>query len=199
MQARLRLIFALLALGALLVLATSGCAPTKTTGAPPVPSGAPTDDMAPPPQTESSASEGFSGNPQGVVAPNVTGTTLDGQPFDLSTYKGKVVVVDFWATWCPPCRKGIPDLIALQTKYGSQGLQIVGFSVDREESEVKSFVTEQGINYPILIVGQKVSKDWGGVNSIPATFILDKAGVIQKDFVGLTPIEELESAIKGLL
>ncbi len=207
-----RSVFVLLLVLALATLLTSGCGPKKTTGAPETPSGAPTTDMAPQPEQSASSSEGneaskeavvvegsFKGAPKGVVAPNVTGSTLDGQPFDLTDYKGKVVMVDFWATWCGPCVRGIPDLIALQSKYGDKGFQVIGFSLDRNESKVEDFVKNEGINYPILVVPPSVAEAWGEIEGIPTTYILDKEGFIRHDYLGPASPQELEAAIEALL
>jgi len=195
-----RSVFTLLLVVALAaLLTTSGCGPKETAGAPETPPGAPTTDLAPQPQVETPVSESPADNSGLKKAPSVTGATLDGKPFDLASYKGKVVVVDFWATWCAPCVHGIPDLMALQEKYGKQGFQILGFSVDRNKADVESFVAEKKINYPIVIVDQAVAEAWGGVNAIPTTFILNKDGYIAKDFVGLTPAEELEATFTPLL
>lgn len=192
-------VLALLLVLALAALLTSGCGQKETTGAPETPPGAPTADMAPQPEVETPANESPADNSGLKMAPSVTGTTLDGKPFDLASYKGKVVIVDFWATWCGPCVKGIPDLMALQEKYGKQGLQILGFSVDRSKTEVEDYVAKEKINYPIIIVDPSVADAWGGVDAIPATFILNKDGYIVKDFVGLTPPEELEAVFTPLL
>ncbi len=207
-----RSVFVLLLVLALAALLASGCGPKKTTGAPETPSGAPTTDMAPQPEQSPSSSEGneasneavlvegsFKGAPKGVVAPKVTGSTLDGQPFDLEDYKGKVVMVDFWATWCGPCVRGIPDLIALQNKYGDKGFQVIGFSLDRNEGKVEDFVKSEGINYPILVVPPSVAEAWGEIEGIPTAYLLDKEGVIRHDYLGPASPQELEAAIEALL
>jgi cytochrome c biogenesis protein CcmG/thiol:disulfide interchange protein DsbE len=125
---------------------------------------------------------------------------VDGKTVKLSSFKGKVVILDFWATWCPPCRQEIPDFISLQKQYGSKGLQIVGVALDQEGKDVvKPFVKEQGINYPIgLDPESSVPPSYGGVRGIPTTFVIDKKGNIVKKYVGAKPRATFEADIKAL-
>jgi thiol-disulfide isomerase/thioredoxin len=133
-------------------------------------------------------------------APDFTLSSVSGKDVSLSDYKGKVVIVDFWATWCPPCRKGIPDLISLQNEY-KDNVAVIGISLDRENTKgsVPSFVDRMGINYPVVYFNDKVIIDFGGVNAIPTTFIIDQNGNIVKKMVGLYPKSEYESQIKELI
>lgn len=131
-------------------------------------------------------------------APQFTLTDIEGNPVSLSKLRGKVVILDFWATWCPPCRMEIPDLIALQKQYGSQGLQIIGIGLD-EKNTVASFVKQHGINYPVAIGTDEVSNLFGGISGIPTTFIIDKQGNIQNKFEGYTKKNVFEKEIKKLL
>ena len=113
---------------------------------------------------------------------------------------GKVVVLDFWATWCPPCRAEIPGLIELQKKYQAQGLIIVGVSVDQASADtVKSFAKKMGINYPVVMAESKVVAAYGGIEGLPTTFIIDRAGRIVKQHLGFTEKAEFETEIKALL
>ncbi len=133
-------------------------------------------------------------------APDFTLTNISGEDVSLSDYKGKVVIVDFWATWCPPCRKGIPDLISLQNEYKDK-VKVIGISLDRENTKggVPDFVDRMGINYPVVYFNDKVINDFGGVNAIPTTFIIDQNGNIVKKVVGLYPKSEYENKIKELI
>lgn len=133
-------------------------------------------------------------------APDFSLKTLEGKTVKLSDYKGKVVLIDFWATWCPPCKKGIPDLIELQKTY-SKDLVIVGISLDQERTikDLKPFIENYGINYPVVLGDQKVVLDYGGVNAIPTSFIVDQKGFIVDSHVGLVSKSVYENKIKTLL
>jgi cytochrome c biogenesis protein CcmG/thiol:disulfide interchange protein DsbE len=126
--------------------------------------------------------------------------SLDGKPFKLSSLKGKVRLVDFWATWCPPCRKEIPSFIALQKKYQAKGLEVIGVCIEQDANDkVNAFAKEQGINYTSVISSQEVEAAYGGIRSIPTTFLVDRQGHIVKKYVGETPMEDFEADLKKLL
>ncbi len=133
------------------------------------------------------------------VAPDWQLEGLDGKTVQLSDFKGKVVVLNFWATWCPPCRKEIPDLIALQTKYAND-LVVVGISLDENGlSAVKSFVARTGINYPVVMGDQGTASAYGGITAIPTTFVIDRAGKIVGGIQGGADLAGFELAIKAVL
>lgn len=135
-----------------------------------------------------------------VMAYNFTLPTTDGKQLKLSDYKGKVVILDFWATWCPPCRKGIPDLVELKKKYGSKGVEIIGISVDQEtKPDVVPFIKEYGINYPIVYGNTSVYQQYGGIRAIPTSFIIDKEGKVVASYEGLISKAAYEDHIKKLL
>lgn len=124
---------------------------------------------------------------------------MSGQAYTLSAQKGKVVLVDFWATWCPPCRMEIPELIKLYNKYNPQGLIMLGIGLDKENS-LKSFAQQNGIPYPILLGNDIVAKAYN-VQGIPTTYLIDKEGKIAFLHVGLEPGigETLDKEIVTLL
>ena len=123
----------------------------------------------------------------------------------LSDYRGKVVLLDFWATWCPPCRKGIPDLVELKEKYGEKGVEIIGISLDgitrggATKDEVIPFIKEYGINYPIVEGDMNISQQYGGIRSIPTSFVIDKEGYIISYYQGLIPKEQYIADINKAL
>lgn len=132
------------------------------------------------------------------AAPAFTLTDLSGKSVSLADFRGKVVVLDFWATWCPPCKMEIPDFIGLQKQYGSHGVQIVGVALDEPE-KVAAFAKEHGMNYPVLLGTDAITARYGGIEGIPTTFIIDKSGKIVNKFEGYRPRQVFESEIKKLL
>lgn len=133
-------------------------------------------------------------------APGFTLSDLSGNQVSLSDYRGKVVILDFWATWCPPCRMEIPHFIDLQNQYRSKGVEIVGIAMDRDGIKaVLPFVQKQNVNYVSLIGTGKVTSDYGGVRSIPTTFVIDQEGRIVTQHVGFTERKVFESEIVALL
>ena len=133
------------------------------------------------------------------LAPNFDLTSTDGKNIKLSDFKGKVVIVDFWATWCPPCRKGIPDLIELQKEF-KNNLVVIGISLDQDtKSDVVPFIKKYGINYPIVYGTNQVIMDYGSINAIPTSFVINKEGKIVDKHIGLVPKSVLESKIKEIL
>jgi len=125
---------------------------------------------------------------------------LAGKTVHASDFKGKVVVLDFWATWCPPCRAEIPGFIDLQKKYQSQGLTVVGVSMDQDGVDtVKAFVQKMGMNYPVVMADTNVVAAYGNIEAIPTTFIIDRTGRIVNQHLGLTDKAEFEAEIKPLL
>ena len=137
--------------------------------------------------------------------PKITGKSYDGKTIDTSNYAGKVLIVDFWATWCPPCRKEIPGFIALQRQYGLKGLQVVGVSFDDEDADHKHFAKQQGLNYPSILGKDNVAavnaveKKIGAIEGIPTTIIVDRQGNIRYVHVGYADKAEFEKIIKKYL
>jgi cytochrome c biogenesis protein CcmG/thiol:disulfide interchange protein DsbE len=137
-------------------------------------------------------------------APDFVLKDLEGNDVQLSDYKGKVVVLDFWATWCPPCRKGIPDFVEMQKEYGEDKFVVIGINLDQgSESEVvpmvAEFAEEYDINYPVVIHNQEVIYAYGGIRSIPTTFVLDKEGRVRQGVQGWRPKEFFTNIIDPLL
>ena len=119
-------------------------------------------------------------------APDFALEDLDGNTVKLSDYKGKVVIIDFWATWCGPCRRGIPEFIELQSEYGEDKLVILGVSVDQGDlSVVPKFAKNYEINYPVLYANEDIQRKYGPIRSIPTAFIVDRTGKVRDLAIGL--------------
>ena len=137
---------------------------------------------------------------ENMKAANFSLINLNGKTVTLSDFKDKLIILDFWATHCPPCIQKIPDFIKLYNKYKNKGLVIIGVSLDRGDVErVKRFCRNKGVNYPVVIGNYEVTKSYGGIRYIPTTFIIDKNRNIVKKFIGYTSIDTFESEIKNLL
>lgn len=152
------------------------------------------------PATDSVAAQNLPSLPVIQPAPDWTLMDLDGQPVSSSQFKGKVVVIDFWATWCAPCREEIPGYIALQEKYGKDGLVIVGISLDRGgPAKVIDFAKKFGINYPVVMGNEETVSAFGGFRGIPTTFIIDREGNIRDKKTGSEHKEVFEKRLKKYL
>lgn len=135
----------------------------------------------------------------GKPAPDFTLTTLDGKPVKLSDQKGSVVVLDFWATWCPPCRAEMPGIQAVYDTYKDQGMIVLAVNAQEDQDTIQSFVMETGFTFPILPdpYGQAIRAY--GVRSFPATFVIDREGRIDTIHQGQITPDELETMVRPLL
>jgi thiol-disulfide isomerase/thioredoxin len=138
-----------------------------------------------------------------VPAPSWKLVDVDGKTVTSDQFKGKVVVIDFWATWCPPCKAEIPGYVALQKKYADSGVVIVGVSKDDEgpgrPALVKKFMESRGINYTIVYSSDEIEAALGGIDAIPTTFIIGRDGKIHNKKVGAEPTEDFEKELVGVL
>ena len=137
----------------------------------------------------------------GQPAPNFKITSTTGQTISQDNYRGYVLVLDFFATWCQPCRQSIPHLVEMNRKYGKQGLQILGLSVDEDgERVVKTFTDEFRVNYPLAMAGDSLTVDFG-VRSVPVMYLVDKKGKIAEVYRGYSNemARSMEQSIKRLL
>jgi cytochrome c biogenesis protein CcmG/thiol:disulfide interchange protein DsbE len=147
---------------------------------------------------------------QGKPAPPFTLEDLSGKKRSLAEFKGKTVLINFWATWCAPCKIETPWLIELRSQYAAQGFEVIGISADDldrgdpaklagEKKEIARFVQQEQIPYPVLIDADSISQAYGGLDALPASFFVDRNSIVVAAQLGLTSKEEIEANIKKAL
>jgi len=148
---------------------------------------------------------------QGKPAPNFTLEDLNGKKVSLASYKGKAVLINFWATWCGPCKVETPWLVELRNKYAAQGFEVLGVDSegdgakpgsaawDKDKAEVTKFITHAKVPYPVLLNGDSLSKPYGGLDNLPASYYIDRKGVVVATLVGIDSANVIEANIKKAL
>jgi len=168
------------------------------------------DGQAPPADASAGDSADAQAQPfKGKPAPKFTLTDLDGKKVSLADYKGKAVLLNFWATWCGPCKIEIPWIEKLRDQYKSQGFEVLGIESDNYDTDPKALAeykagvvksaTALGINYPVLLEGDTLSQAYGGLDGLPNSFYVDRNGVVTAQIVGLADRDEIEANIKKAL
>ena len=132
-------------------------------------------------------------------APDFSLPQLDGRTLTLSQYRGKVVLLDFWATWCEPCRQEIPRFIELQDKYREHGFQIIAVSMDDAEEPVREFLKEFHLNYPVVMGNAHIGQLYGGVLGLPIAFLIAPDGRIRAKHIGAVDLRYLENEIAAIV
>ena len=133
------------------------------------------------------------------TAPGFSRIDLNHQQVRLADYRGKVVLLNFWATWCVPCLTEMPRFVAWQQEYGGHGLQVIGISMDDEEQPVRILYQKYRLNYPVVMGDDKIGEMYGGILGLPVTFLIDRSGKIRFKYEGDTDIKTIESQMRGLL
>jgi peroxiredoxin len=165
-------------------------------GAPPGP--APTDAVRAPVTGETLPGSGI--DVEARMAPDFVLPTMSGEPFHLAGHRGQVLVLNFWATWCAPCRIEIPEFIEIQDELGDEGVQFLGISMDEEGFEVvRPFAEEMEINYPLVIDVGEIAEMYGGIYALPTTIIVDREGYIRHKVPGMLTRSSLLPIIEALL
>jgi thiol-disulfide isomerase/thioredoxin len=124
---------------------------------------------------------------------------MTGEVVDSKELNGTSLLVIFFATWCPPCIQEIPNLIELQNEYSSKNFSVIGLSVDQGENVVKKLVTKKGINYPVMMADNSVTREFGGVYGIPTSFLVNSRGNVVKKYTGYVPHSVLVRDIKQII
>ncbi len=138
--------------------------------------------------------------PRAALRPTLSLPTLNGDSLRLSEYKGRYVLVNFWATWCPPCREETPDLVALHKRFAERGFSVVGISVDLERpAVVQEFVDAYDVPYPVALGGDGAAEAFGGAFALPTTFLLNPDGEVIGRFPGVFPAETMTAEFESLL
>ena len=157
-----------------------------------------------PGQTAAVGATGGGENPttilRGKMAPGFTLVDLQGKKVSLSDYKGRPVLVNFWATWCAPCKLEMPWFEEYRDKYKDQGFEVLGIAEDdAPKDEIVKTAKRTGVSYPVLLTDNKVANLYGGVDSLPTSFYVDKTGTVVEETVGLAPKDEVEAHIKKII
>ncbi len=133
------------------------------------------------------------------MAPEFAATDIEGAPLTLSGYRGKLVLLNFWATWCGPCLTEMPGLVALQNTYGAAGLRIVGISMDDESAPVKRAYKKYHLNYPVVMGSAALAERFGGVLGLPLSYLIGADGRVIGRYQGEPNLAKLEAQIKSRL
>jgi cytochrome c biogenesis protein CcmG/thiol:disulfide interchange protein DsbE len=133
------------------------------------------------------------------TAPEFVRIDFAGRPVDLAGLRGRVVLLNFWATWCAPCRVEIPRFIGWQAKYAADGLQIIGVSMDDDSAPVASLVRKRGVNYPVVMGDAEIGLLYGGVLGLPVTYLIDRQGIVRARYKGEADLGAMKAAIQKLL
>lgn len=133
------------------------------------------------------------------MAPEFVRRDLTGHNLDLARLHGKVVLLNFWATWCAPCQVEMPMFARWQEQYGPQQLTVIGISMDDDSELVRRMVHAQRIDYPVAMGDAKLGQRYGGVLGLPLTFLIDRKGIVRAKFQGETDLGKIEASLRSLL
>ena len=194
----------LLVFGLTLLGLAAGCAPALPSAANPAPVAAPSATVeaqaaAPPTQAASPTPQRPVGTAVGMQAPDLGLETLEGTPVRLSDYRGQVVVLNFWATWCGPCRMEVPGLVSVYGRYREKGFTILAVNLHEPRERVEPFVRETGIEFPVLLDAEGLTGELYAIRGIPTSYFLDREGVVRQVVPGAMPEEAIVQLVEPLL
>lgn len=132
-------------------------------------------------------------------APNFSRMDLNHKQVNLADYRGKVVLLDFWATWCAPCLAEMPRFVKWQQEYGAHGLQVIGISMDDDAQPVRSAYRKYKLNYPVVMGDANIGEKYGGIFGLPVTFLIDRSGKIRFQYQGAVDLNTVENEMHSLL
>ena len=137
----------------------------------------------------------------GSQLPDFSATDLQGHPLSSGDLRGKVVLIDFWATWCQPCKKEMPGYQRLADEYGSRGFVVIGFKFDNmpDMEDPIEFAKQIGVHYPLAVATDELKRQFGGIEGLPTTILYDRQGVLRMKVIGFEYTENIEQALKPLL
>lgn len=132
-------------------------------------------------------------------APQFVLSDLDHHRIDLADYRGRVVLLTFWATWCAPCQIEMPRFVEWQQRYGKDGLQIIGISMDDDSAPVVALTRKRHVNYPVVMGDEHIGERYGGVLGLPVTFLIDRSGKVAARYKGESSLAAMEREVRRLL
>lgn len=135
----------------------------------------------------------------GDAAPDFTRTAVDGKQVQLSKYRGQLVLLNFWASWCGPCREEMPLFSKWQRELGPQGLQVIGISMDDDAAEMQKFLAAYPVTYPVVVGDAKFAGHFGGVLGVPLSYLIDAQGRVVARYQGEVDLPKLEAKVRELL
>jgi len=135
----------------------------------------------------------------GKKAPEFSRRDFSGASIDLAGFRGKVVLLDFWATWCASCQVEMPSFVQWQRNYGPRSLQVIGISMDDDPALARKLAAKLRLNYPVAMGDEKLGELYGGVLGLPLTYLIDRKGIVRAKFQGETDLKTIETQLKALL
>jgi len=138
---------------------------------------------------------------QGGMAPNFTWKDESGAEHSLSEYRGRVVMVNFWGTWCPPCRAELPDIVKVRDEYGPKGFEVIGVALERNDdlNVLRKFAERNNLRYPIVLADETVPTAYGSISAVPTTFIVDREGKVRNVVMGMQSAEQFRTLVSAAM